>query len=101
MCCCSSASSQPVRPRHLPDSLMINVGSGEKKTSGVQAAGATGAGNVANLGNPTELADARNNTDRAMIMSFTLLGETIGEFRNEKPVPGVTFSWGPDKSGTI
>ncbi len=32
---------------------------------------------------------------------FTLLDETIGEFKDTRPIPGLTFSWGPTGSGTI
>jgi hypothetical protein len=32
---------------------------------------------------------------------LTLLGETISEFVNQMPIPGLTFSWGPNFSGAI
>jgi hypothetical protein len=32
---------------------------------------------------------------------LTLLGETISEFVNQRPIPGLMFSWGPAFSGAI
>jgi hypothetical protein len=32
---------------------------------------------------------------------LTLLGETVSEFLNQKPIPGLMFSWGPPGTGTI
>ena len=32
---------------------------------------------------------------------LTLLGETISEFVNQMPIPGLMFSWGPSGSGAI
>jgi hypothetical protein len=32
---------------------------------------------------------------------FTVFGETVSEFVNQKPIPGLMFSWGPPGSGTI
>jgi hypothetical protein len=47
------------------------------------------------------------NVDRAaqrqtqQVWTFTLLDETIAEFRDTRPIPGLTFSWGPRGSGSI
>jgi hypothetical protein len=35
------------------------------------------------------------------ITRFTFVGETVSEFLNEKPIPGLMFSWGPTGSGSI
>jgi len=32
---------------------------------------------------------------------LTLLGETVSEFLNQVPIPGLMFSWGPPGTGTI
>jgi hypothetical protein len=32
---------------------------------------------------------------------LTLFGETVSEFINQKPIPGLMFSWGPPGSGAI
>ena len=32
---------------------------------------------------------------------LTLLGETVSEFLNQMPIPGLMFSWGPAGSGAI
>jgi len=38
---------------------------------------------------------------RGATWTFTLLNETISTFKNTRPLPGLTFSWGPPRSGTI
>ncbi len=35
------------------------------------------------------------------VARLTLFGETISEFVNEVPIPGLMFSWGPSGSGAI
>ena len=35
------------------------------------------------------------------VARLVLFGETISEFVNERPIPGLMFSWGPALSGTI
>ena len=35
------------------------------------------------------------------VARLTLLGETISEFVNQNPIPGLMFSWGPLGSGAI
>jgi Tol biopolymer transport system component len=35
------------------------------------------------------------------VARLTLLDETISEFVNQKPIPGLMFSWGPAFSGAI
>jgi hypothetical protein len=35
------------------------------------------------------------------VVQLTLVGEVVGEFVNERPIPGLTFSWGPAMSGAI
>jgi hypothetical protein len=48
-----------------------------------------------------------NNVDRAAqqqkqaVVRLKLLGETVSESVNQRPVPGLTFGWGPEKSGAI
>ena len=38
---------------------------------------------------------------RQNVMRLVLLGQSLGEWVNEKPIPGLTFGWGPKGSGTI
>lgn len=38
---------------------------------------------------------------RQNVARLTLLGETISEFVNQLPIPGLMFSWGPAFSGAI
>jgi hypothetical protein len=35
------------------------------------------------------------------VVQLTLVGEVVSEFVNERPIPGLTFSWGPAMSGAI
>jgi hypothetical protein len=55
----------------------------------------------------TSLADNAENAAMAgegqhgATWTFTLLNETISTFKNARPLPGLTFSWGPARSGTI
>jgi hypothetical protein len=35
------------------------------------------------------------------VIRLTLVGEAISEFVNTRPVPGLTFSWGPASNGAI
>src|SRR5262249_34897280 len=35
------------------------------------------------------------------VARLMLLGETISEFVNERPIPGLMFGWGPAGSGAI
>ena len=39
--------------------------------------------------------------DTVPTWTFTLVNETISTFKNTRPLPGLTFSWGPAGSGTI
>jgi hypothetical protein len=35
------------------------------------------------------------------VVRLTLFGETVSEFVNQQALPGLTFGWGPEKSGAI
>jgi hypothetical protein len=35
------------------------------------------------------------------VVQLTLVGEVVSEFVNERPIPGLMFSWGPEGSGAI
>jgi len=87
------------------ESLMIDVAQGiENIKVGTGSAGAldrssspAGAGNI----------NSDANLDRALekstqhVVRLTLLGETISEFVNERPIPGLTFGWAPPGAGAI
>lgn len=87
-------------------SLMIDV---EQKIetikSGTGPSGAldrssspSGGGNVMDTEN---LSKATDQYQKANIVRLKLFDETISEFVNERPVPGLMFGWGPEKSGAI
>jgi hypothetical protein len=54
-----------------------------------------------NVGNIDTIAKGNDQNQKQNVMRLTLFGETIGQFVNERPIPGLTFSWGPEKSGAI
>ena len=80
------------------DGLVIDVKSGRTNTkSAVPADGVYGNGGSVSMG----LSNSNSGTIRSGVMTLVLLDEAIGEFVDTKPVPGLTFGWGPDKSGAI
>jgi hypothetical protein len=87
-------------------SLMIDV---EQKIETIKAgtgpAGALdrtsdprGGGNVMDA---ESIAKGTDQYQKANVVRLKLLDETVSEFVNQRPVPGLTFSWGPEKSGAI
>ena len=54
-----------------------------------------------NTGNIESMAKGTDQHQKASVWRITLLGETVNEFVNEPPVPGLKFSWGPEASGAI
>jgi hypothetical protein len=58
----------------------------------------TGGGNVMDTEN---LAKATDQYQKAHVVRLKLFDETVSEFINQPPVPGVMFGWGPERSGAI
>lgn len=54
-----------------------------------------------NVGNIDTLAKGNDQNQKQHVVRLTLLDQTISEFVNETPIPGLMFSWGPVKSGAI
>ena len=54
-----------------------------------------------NTGNIESMAKGTDQHQKASVWRITLLGETLNEFVNEPPIPGLKFSWGPEASGAI
>jgi dipeptidyl aminopeptidase/acylaminoacyl peptidase len=80
------------------DGLVIDVKTGKAGTKSiVPADGVYSDGGSVNLG----LSNANSRTMQSGVLTLVLLDEPIGEFTDTKPVPGLTFGWGPDKSGAI
>lgn len=68
--------------------------------------GSSGAADGVNLaaGGPTVSAndiDREAQRQSQRVFRLTLLDETISQFVNQQPIPGLTFGWGPEKSGAI
>ena len=62
-----------------------------------RASDPTGANNVNVASNIEKAAESQ----KVHVVRLTLVGETISEFWNETPIPGLMFSWGPARSGSI
>jgi hypothetical protein len=85
-------------------SLMIDLQqSVENMKYGTGSAGAIDQGNRTTGGLTTSGTDADRAAlaDKNHIVRLKLLDETISEFVNQKPVPGLMFSWGPSSSGAM
>ena len=54
-----------------------------------------------NVGNIETLAKGNDQNQKQQVIRFKLLGETVSEFMNARPVPGLLFGWGPARSGAI
>jgi hypothetical protein len=54
-----------------------------------------------NVGNIETLAKGNDQNQKQQVIRFKLLGETVSEFVNARPVPGLMFGWGPARSGAI
>jgi hypothetical protein len=51
--------------------------------------------------NPENLANSQHGDQFATVVRLKLVGEEIGVWINERPVPGRKFSWGPTGSGAL
>src|SRR5262245_54070858 len=58
-------------------------------------------GHDVNDGNIEPLAKGNDQNQKHNIFRLKLLDETVSEFVNERPIPGLMFSWGPERSGAI
>jgi len=54
-----------------------------------------------NVGNLETMVKGTNQNQKQQVFRFKLLGETVSEFVNTRPVPGLMFGWGPARSGAI
>jgi len=70
------------------------VGTGSARP-GTQAAGGAPASNF------NEDASMAAEGQKLPVVRFVLFDQTIGEFKNQRPIPGLTFSWGPKGTGAI
>jgi hypothetical protein len=62
----------------------------------------TGSGRPGEMGIAAGVsADKITEGQQQNVARLTLFGETISEFVNQKPIPGLMFSWGPAFSGAI
>ena len=68
-----------------------------KVGTGSARPGTTAVSGASNAENAAMAAEGQ----RDAIVRFLLLDETISEFSNTRPIPGLMFSWGPRASGAI
>jgi hypothetical protein len=54
-----------------------------------------------NVGNLETIGKGIDQNSKQIVFRLKLLDESVSEFVNETPIPGLMFSWGPDKSGAI
>lgn len=75
----------------------------ENMKYGTGSAGAIDQGDRATGGLTTSGANAERAalSDKNHVVRLKLLDETVSEFVNEQPVPGLMFGWGPPRSGAI
>ncbi|HZT77041.1 MAG TPA: hypothetical protein VFA27_10310 [Vicinamibacterales bacterium] len=65
-------------------------------------AGSSRPGTMAgSLADNAENASMASEGQRDTLWRFVLLDQTIAEFKDTRPIPGLTFSWGPTGSGAI
>jgi hypothetical protein len=85
-------------------SLMIDLQTGSE-TVKVGTGGGIGSDRTSSPGGGTDLSgstlEKTAESQKERIFRLTLLGETVGEWVNTRPIPGQTFSWGPKGSGAI
>jgi hypothetical protein len=79
----------PIEVQQKAEKTKIGTGSGRP------GAGAGGRGDV-----PVDIS-ATAEGQMQNVVRLTFVGEPVGEFVNERPIPGLTFSWGPAFSGAI
>jgi hypothetical protein len=80
---------------------MINF---EQKLERTKFGTGSGRPDVAVRGSAPDVPVDLEKTAEGQLQNFarlTLLDETISEFVNQVPIPGLMFSWGPRASGTI
>jgi hypothetical protein len=85
-------------------SLMIDVEQRyETLKAGTGPAGALDReGNpLGGVGNVDSLAKGTDQYQKQLVTRLKLFDEAVSEFVNQKPIPGLMFSWGPEKSGAI
>ncbi len=71
------------------ETTKIGTGSGRPGTS------------TASMADANENAAFAGEGQRGTTCVFRLLDETIAEFKDARPIPGLTFSWGPAGTGTL
>jgi hypothetical protein len=74
----------------------LKVGTGPAGALDREAGGLGG-----NVGNIETLAKGNDPNQKQLMIRLKLLDEAVSEFVNETPIPGLMFSWGPEKSGAI
>jgi hypothetical protein len=84
--------------------LMIDVTRGKEFVKAGPGSGYPGgrawAGQAGDAATTNDVAMGSEGLNSAVV-KFVLLDRTVSEFVNERPIPGLMFSWGPSGTGTI
>ena len=79
------------------EALTIDVVQGKDTIKGLPPEGSVrGTGVTAE-----DLGNSNSTNATANVINLMLLGESVGRFVQTRPIPGLTFSWGPELSGAI
>ena len=97
-----SDRTAPGRPELVIDAKQtwetVKIGTGSAGAAATTSdASRAGGGTVMS----PENIDRESQQQKQNVWRFTLLGETISEFENTRPLPGLMFGWGPRGSGAI
>jgi hypothetical protein len=88
--------------RNAPGVPSLEIGVEQKREMTKVGTGSARPGTAAvSLADNAENASMAAEGQRGATVRFVLLGETISEFENQRPIPGLMFSWGPRGSGAI
>lgn len=92
--------------RYAPGLPSIEIAVEQKIENSKTGTGPAGAaeregGGVGGLNGANDLARAVGGQERENVVRLTVFGATIAQFVNTRPLPGLTFGWGPGGSGTI
>jgi hypothetical protein len=68
-----------------------SAGAADRSSNGL------GADNINSASNLEKAAESQH----VNVVRLRVYGQVIAEFQNTQPIPGLTFSWGPEKSGAI
>ena len=82
-------------------SWMIDVKQSTEKTQVGTGSGRPGSMASGSMAGAAQNASMAGENQKDAIVRFVLGDQTVSEFKDERPIPGLMFSWGPQASGSI